>query len=92
MSRISAKGTGGTLGAHTHQLRGVAIPPQVPSLAQEYCVARLIVPAWCTGILALPGARDRFAGAREIAFFAYIFCVCVCVCLCVCVCVCRNFL
>ena len=68
MSHISAKGTGGTSGAHTHQLRGVASPPRVPSLAQEYCVARLIVPAWCTGILALPGARDRFAAVKEFAF------------------------
>ena len=35
MSHISAKGTCGTSGAHTHWLRGMVSPPRVPSPAQE---------------------------------------------------------
>ena len=46
---------------------------------QEFCLYWLTKPAWCTGNLALPGARDCLAAARE---FVFAFCVCVSVCLC----------
>ncbi len=36
---------------------------RVPSPAPGALLARLIVPALCTGILALPGACDRLAAA-----------------------------
>ncbi len=44
--------------------------------------ARLTMPASCTGILALPGARDHLATAREFAssfFLSFFFFCIVCV-------------
>ena len=44
MACQSAKGPGGTLGAHTHKLRALVSLWQVPSPAPGVCLHKLIVP------------------------------------------------
>ncbi len=69
----NSNGPGGTSGAHTTCCEERPVLLRVPSPAPGALLARLTVPAYCTGILALPGVHDQ-----RIAFFFFFVCVCVC--------------
>ena len=70
----------GTSGAHTTCCEERPILLRVPSPALGALLTWLTVPAQCTGILALPGARDRLAAARESAFVCMYISTYMCVC------------
>ncbi len=56
------------INAYTTCCEGKPVLLRVPSPVSLAFLARLTVPAECTGILALPGVCDHLAAAREFAF------------------------
>ncbi len=79
---MKSNGPGGTSGAYTTCCEERLVLLRVPNPAPGALLACLTLL-----ILALPGARDHLAAAREFTFC--ILCVCVCVCVCVYVCMCT---